>query len=345
MPRPVALVPILVLLVPILPAQSVVEQASGVTALLQAVSPVDDQVVWVSGHAGTILRSLDGGANWQQRRVPGADALQFRDIEARDAFRAWALTAGPGPQSTIHRTEDGGITWVRQFVNPDSAAFYDCLAFFDDRIGVAYSDASEGRTNILRTTDGGDTWALLQADAVPTPLDGEGAFAASGGCVTAVDSRNGFIALGAPGARFLRTDDAGATWSAHDTPVVRGPSAGLSAAAFRDPLHGMVVGGDMADYRGDTSVAAVAVTSDGGRSWILRERPGRPGTPFGVTWLAGVDEATALIASPGGLHLTRDGGATWQTLDERNFWSVASHGRFAWAVGAGGRILRVGFGG
>ncbi len=341
MSRRLLLLPIAIILPLMLPAQTVTEQTSGVGALLQAVSAVSEQVVWVSGHDGTVLRTLDGGRSWQRRPVPGADTLEFRDIEARDTQRAWALSSGTGSRSAIFMTADGGATWTRQFHNVDPAAFYDCLAFFDDRIGVAYSDATEGRTNILRTTDGGAHWTLLPPEAVPAPLEGEGAFAASGGCVTAIDARHGFMALGGPGARFLRSDDAGATWSAHDTPVVRGSSAGLSAAAFRDPLHGMAVGGEMADYRRDSSSAAVAVTADGGQSWVLRQRPGRPGTPFGVTWLQGADHGTALIASPGGLHLTTDGAATWRTLDDRNFWSVGGAGRTAWAVGAGGTILRV----
>ena len=343
MRRPRRLLPLaLVLVLPLaLGGQQVTPQASGVRTLLQAVSAVDGDVVWVSGHGGTVLRTIDGGTRWERRVVPGADSLEFRDIEARDARTAWVLSAGPGARSTIHRTSDGGTSWTRQFVNGDPDAFYDCLAFFDDRTGVAYGDASGGRTNILRTTDGGATWALLPAAAVPAPLEGEGAFAASGGCVTAIDARHGFIALGGPGARFLRSDDAGATWSVHETPIVRGASAGLSAAAFRDEDHGIAVGGDMADYRRDTSAAAVAVTDDGGRSWSLRERPGRPGTPFGVTWVPGAGRATALVASPGGLHLTRDGGRSWQTLDERNLWSVGASGRTAWAVGVGGLILRV----
>jgi photosystem II stability/assembly factor-like uncharacterized protein len=108
-------------------------------------------------------------------------------------------------------------------------------------------------------------------------------------------------------------------------------------------MHGIAVGGDMADYRRDSSSTAVAVTTDGGRSWVLRQRPPSAGTPFGVTWVPGVDDATALIASPGGLQLTRDGGRSWQVLDARAFWSVGAHGRTAWAVGPGGTILRIRF--
>lgn len=326
-----------------LAGQSIIDARSGTTALLQAVSPVNEAVVWVSGHNGTVLRSLDGGRTWQPRTVSSDATLEFRDIHARSADVAWALSAGPGTKSQIHLTRDGGTTWVRQFINTDSTAFYDCLTFLDDRTGVAFSDASGGRTMILRTTDGGEHWALLPADAVPAPLPDEGAFAASGGCVTHFGSRDAWIALGAPQARLFRSRDGGATWQALGTPLVQGESAGNTAAHFRDPLVGIVVGGEIGSYRTDTSHAAVAVTLDGGETWTLRSRPPLAGALFGVTWVPGASATTALVASPGGLFLTRDAGQSWTVVDSRAFWSVAASGRRAWAVGPGGVILALTF--
>ncbi|HEX6631552.1 MAG TPA: hypothetical protein VF048_10685, partial [Gemmatimonadaceae bacterium] len=89
-------------------------QQSGTTALLQAVSPVSEQVVWVSGHRGTWARTLDGGVTWQAGRVPGADTLQFRDVYAASADTAVLLSAGPGALSRIYRTTDGGRSWTEQ---------------------------------------------------------------------------------------------------------------------------------------------------------------------------------------------------------------------------------------
>lgn len=318
-------------------AQRIDTIPSPTTALLQAVSVPSDSVVWLSGHRGTVLRSTDGGWTFTERPVPGAERLQFRDIHARDAATAWILSAGNGDQSRIYRTDDGGATWALQFTNPDSAAFYDCLTFFDDRIGVAYSDAVNGRTLILRTTDGGGTWTHLPPDAVPAPLEGEGAFAASGGCVTSVDDRHGWIALGGPGARLLRTSDAGTTWSLHQTPFVRGASGGMTAVAFQDAMTGLGVAGRIDQMNADTAGAAFGMSRDGGRSWQLLPRPPKPGAPFGVAWLGN----GALVVGPGGLFLTEDLGTRWHEVDGRSFWSVGGRGNVAWAVGPEGRILRL----
>ena len=46
-------------------------QTSGTTALLQAVSVVNVDTVWVSGHDGTYARTTDGGTMWMD---PEADA-------------------------------------------------------------------------------------------------------------------------------------------------------------------------------------------------------------------------------------------------------------------------------
>ena len=117
----------------------------------------------------------------------------------------------------------------------------------------------------------------------------------------------------------------------------------MTAVSFRDADHGIAVGGRIDAYTTDTSAAAVAVTQDGGQTWVLRNRPGRAGALFAVTWLTGVGPEAALAAGPGGLFVTRDAGRTWTTLDERPFWSVAAAGRTAWGAGPRGTAVRVEF--
>ncbi len=262
-------------------AQVVVEQQSGTTALLQAVSAVNARTVWVSGHRASVLLTTDGGTTWIRRGVTGADStLEFRDVHGLDEKTAWVLAAGPGAKSRIYHTNDGGASWTLQFTNADSAAFYDCFTFFDRKRGVAFSDAADGRTTILRTDNGGATWSLLPAAAAPAALAGEGAFAASGGCLTSHGKRDAWITTGSPSARVLRSTDAGANWTAFPTPFVQGDGAGMTAASFRDAKHGIGVGARISMMARDTSADVVGVTSDGGRSWTLRTRPPRPGCDF-----------------------------------------------------------------
>ena len=111
------------------------EQLSGTAVLLQAVSVVDSNVVWVSGHASSWARTTDGGRSWNSGVVPGADTLEFLDVHAASAGSAWLLSAGPGDLSRIYRTDDGGGRWTLQWTNAEPADFYDCMDFWDDRRG------------------------------------------------------------------------------------------------------------------------------------------------------------------------------------------------------------------
>src|SRR5437660_4984480 len=47
-------------------------QTSDTTNRLQAVSPVDENVVWASGVGGTYTVTTDGGNHWAAHVVPGA---------------------------------------------------------------------------------------------------------------------------------------------------------------------------------------------------------------------------------------------------------------------------------
>lgn len=320
---------------------ALVAQNSGTTALLQAVSAVDERVAWVSGHRGTWARTTDGGATWQTGSVPGGDSLQFRDVHAVDADNAWLLSAGPGDMSRIYRTADGGRTWTRQFTNEDADAFYDCLDFWDETTGAAFSDASRGRTLILVTADGGREWSHVPVERVPAPLPAEGGFAASGTCLVTEGERHGWVGTGnSTVARVLRTVDRGRSWTAAPTPVVTGEAAGITTVAFRDTLNGLVLGGVLS--RMDDFTDNVALTRDGGRTWTLAARPTFAGPVFGSAWVPGASRPTLVAVGPRGAAVTRDDGRTWSALDTLSYWAVGFASPTAgWAVGPGGRITRM----
>jgi photosystem II stability/assembly factor-like uncharacterized protein len=317
-------------------------QTSGTPALLQAVSAPTARVVWVSGHAAAVLRSTDGGMSWERLTVPGAaeDSLQFRDVQAFDAKTAYVLAAGPGARSRIYKTVDGGLTWQPQFTNTDSSAFYDCFAFWDPRHGIAFSDAVAGRMMVRTTEDGGATWPLIPAAGLPAAQAGEGAFAASGTCVVALAPRHAWIGTGAADtARVLHTADGGRNWSVAVVPVPGDASSGLAAVAFRDPLHGTALGGNVADAKSRTD--NVAITEDGGLTWRLGGSPTFAGAVYGAVVVPG-RTGWLVAVGPRGLDYSRDDGRTWTSLDTLGYWSVGFGGRdVGWAVGPAGRITRI----
>ena len=59
---------------------TITPQTSGTTQLLISVSPVNSQVVWAAGQGGTYVVTTNGGKTWKAAVVPGAEALEFRDV-------------------------------------------------------------------------------------------------------------------------------------------------------------------------------------------------------------------------------------------------------------------------
>src|SRR4051794_16636822 len=128
------------------------------------------KVIWVGGTMGVFARSIDGGKNWAVGTVPGADGLDFRDVEAFGENTAYLLSAGPRDKSRIYKTLDGGQSWALQFKSADPAAFFDAMAFWDEENGIALGDPVKGRFQLIHTTNGGRTWMPVAADSLPPAL-------------------------------------------------------------------------------------------------------------------------------------------------------------------------------
>jgi photosystem II stability/assembly factor-like uncharacterized protein len=332
-------------------------QTSGTTQGLIAVSPVNSRVVWASGRGGTFVVTTDGGQTWKAGVVPGAEALQFRDVQGVSKNIAYLLSIGTGADSRIYKTTDGGETWTLQFQNQNADAFYDCFAFWTPRRGIAQSDSVNGRFPVIRTTDG-ETWQDI-GDNLPAALPGETSFASSGTCVATQGRDNAWIVTGGVSpSRVLVTKDGADTWTAFDSPLRGSPSAGIFTVAFRDPLHGIIGGGDLDPAA--PPFPQTATSSDGGKTWTLTEQQPNIGTVFGLSYASkvaivrghqgegqdgGDAKRTVVVTGPGGAAWTPDEGNTWFTLPGvTNYWGVAfGSKRTGWLVGTEGRILRIDF--
>ncbi|PHQ48214.1 oxidoreductase [Streptomyces cinnamoneus] len=319
-------------------------RTSGSDARFRGLAAVSRSTAWVAGTKGTVLLTRDGGRHWRDVSPPGAGTLEFRDVEAFDAWHAVVLAIGEGDASRVLRTDDGGASWTETFRNPDPRAFYDCLTFFDRRHGIAVGDPVDGRFRVLSTGDGGRSWHVLPSDGMPAALPGEAAFAASGQCVTAAGGHDAWLATGgAAVSRVLHSTDRGRTWSVAGTPVPAGDAArGVFGLAFRGRAHGLAVGGD---YRaGQPSPTAAAVSGDGGTSWTAAPRP-PAGYRSGVAWLPH-SRTTALAVGPTGSEVTTDAGRTWRAFDTGSYDTVAcGPDGGCWAAGEKGRTARLAPGG
>lgn len=325
-----------------MPLPMLTPQTVGTRQLLQAVSVVSNDVVWVSGHGGTWARTEDGGATWTTGVVPGADSLQFRDLHALDSQRAWLMSAGNGPASQIWYSADGGQNWTQQFRNGSTKAFYDCMGFWDEKHGIALSDGVDGIFPMLITRNG-TSWGLLSDAASPPSRAGEGSFAASGTCLVTRGDKLAWFGTGAAAtgnARVFRTTDEGRSWRGADTPIVTDASSGIATVAFRDDRRGVAMGGNIA--KPDTVLLNVAVTEDGGVTWYPGTSPPFTGAVYGAAYATGGAQPILVAVGPKGAAVSWDDARTWARIDTLSYWSVGmGKGGRGWLVGPGGRVRRL----
>jgi len=320
-------------------AQTHTLQESHTSENLRGVSAVSATIVWASGTHGTYLRTLDGGRIWVAAQVPGAEALDFRDVEAFSADEAYLLSAGPGEQSRIYKTSDGGRTWALEFTNTEPRGFYDCMAFWDPTHGIAVGDSIEGRFELI-TTDDGIHWNPLTPAALPAAFEGEGSFAASGTCITVQGQSNVWFATGVKVARVFRSNDGGKTWAVANTPITQGTdSSGVFSISMADDKHGLIAGGDY--KHPELEGPNLASTEDGGATWKLSPIQHQPFLSAVGYMEPSRRHGLLAVGSARAAFVNDVQHKEWLTsLDTNlNALSFAVPG-YAWAVGPKGAIMR-----
>ena len=315
---------------------TLVPQDSGVDVRLRGISAVDADVAWASGREGTVLRTVDGGAHWQTMRVPGAEALDFRDVESFDADTAVVLSIGPGADSRVYRTEDGGASWTLALRNSDERAFFDCMAFDGER-GWLLGDPVDGHFQIYATEDGGRTWRLVEPTHGRLARPDEAAYAASGTCLAVTPWGDRMAVTGGGAARVLLGDSGGALWFAHDAPMpARVPAAGIfSAAPVGEDM--LLVGGDFEHEETGSAALAQFVSGEG---LSLSPLPDPHGYRSGAACVGGA-APQCIAVGPNGVDLLRQG--RWQSLGTTGYDAVDLAGNVGWLSGDQGRIARVEF--
>jgi photosystem II stability/assembly factor-like uncharacterized protein len=317
-------------------------EVSGTSAGLRGILAVGGGVVWSSGTSGTVLRSEDGGYEWQQCAVPpGGSKLDFRGVWAWDAQTALVLSSGPGDGSRLYKTTDGCNSWTLLFTNPDAGnakfpGFWDGMLFLDRQHGLIYGDPAldDTRTLIIPlqvTGDGGSTWTRGWTRGKKLPaLPGEGLFAASNSAMAAAE---GWMWLGTSKGRVVRSQQSG-DWQSAPVPLASGnDSSGVFSLAFRDRKHGVAVGGD---YRNPNDATGTAgFTLDGGEHWSAARKPPH-GYRSAVAW--DTKDQAWITAGTNGSDVSYDDGNTWQWLDSGN-WNALG---LPWAVGPNGQIGKLG---
>jgi len=314
-------------------------QRTSADAELRGLSVLSDKLAWASGAHGTVLRTVDG-ENWTVLPVPGAEAYDFRDIEAFDANTAIVMGAGPGVASRMYRTRDGGATWQLLVVNQEPEGFWDAMAFWDKYNGIVFGDPVRGAFQVLVTTDGGESWQPVNDPTGLAALPQEGAFAASGTCLSVGGKGEAwFVTGGAAQSRVFRSVNRGRNWQAATLQIPAGAaSKGAFSVGFDSRGRGLVAGGDykvpsLGGLNGSAS-------GDGGAGWWpVQILPS--GFMSAVVPVPGAD-GTFVAVGLAGSGYTRDSGKSWTIIEKETKLNAVGFSATGagWAVGPKGLIVK-----
>jgi hypothetical protein len=324
-------------------------QNSHTTAELRGIQSIGDGIAWASGNNGTVLRTTDDGDHWQPCATPtGAEALDFRGIQAFDANTAIVMSSGKGDLSRLYKTTDACRSWKLVFANPDKDGFWDALRFskplptqLAEASGVLIGDPVAGTFAVFLTADSGETWRRWGrggfgwkgncGERQPKASKDEALFAASNESVFHFFSSNFlFVTGGRSGTRLVYSNltdfDGPPCWISFSTvrlPLARASSsAGAFAVPAKNnayfPLRLMVVGGDYTKPDESSGNAAFLSSKDGAHlplsSYFTVTTPVAP--PHGYRSAVAYDAPTNtwITVGPSGTDISTDDGLNWRAL-------------------------------
>jgi photosystem II stability/assembly factor-like uncharacterized protein len=306
-------------------------------ASIRGLSVIDKNCIWLSGSQGTVLKSLDGGQNWEDCSISTEATNDFRSIHAFDSLRA--IVIGVNNPAIIYATSNGGSSWTAMDTIIGEGLFFNSLKFTETSKGVAVSDPVDGRFLIIRSDDGGISWQ--KSTTVPPALKGESNFAASNTCIELLPDGSAWMASGGPKARVYSSNNFGQNWMVSLTPVKAQSTAdGIYSIAFKDKNNGIAVGGNYQYPERNDSIAAF--TLDGGQSWQLAHTMPR-GFRSCIQYLNNDSETIAIAKGKTGFDYSTDKGQTWLAGGDTGFYTIrAIPGQLAaYAAGSDGRLALI----
>ncbi|MCY7309613.1 MAG: oxidoreductase [Chitinophagaceae bacterium] len=302
---------------------------------LRGLSVVNDNVIWVSGSAGIVGKSSNGGKNWKWMTVKGFEKTEFRDIEAFDG--STAIIMAIAEPAYILKTTDGGENWKVVYENKTKGMFLDAMDFFNGEHGIVVGDPINSKIFLAATADGGETWKEIE-EKRPVADSGEAFFAASGSNIRLFGSEKTFLVSGGTKSRLFTSS------GVIDLPILQGKET--TGANSIDVYHTInmkatkqmvVVGGD---FNADSSTEKNCfITTNGGKTWKAPKEP-----PHGyrscVEYLSKDD---LLSCGLNGVDYSFNGGKNWQWISKEGFHvcRIAKTGTAIFLAGNNGKIGKV----
>jgi len=286
---------------------------------------VDDQIGFIVGENGTILKTTDGGESWVQpavQGIPNVSTSNFIDIDMLDALNGFLSINN---SMSIYQTNDGGVNWTSVPNNNTNQCFPRTIhAVSMSDFFVGGSDCFQGATinQVVSGTWNNQTvnYQTFDTQHYIVDFDFEGSLG-----LAAVNNEY-----------FLRTTDGGITWDSINSDIGNGHVLTSVMIASNDTCY--------AGYNQNGSGFGILFSADDGQTW----QEDMSSATFFYPAFYGATENNAgkvyMSAVPSTLQtglIFEQNGSSWMYYDvAEEVYAMDSYGDdVTWAVGANGYVV------
>ncbi|MBS3914685.1 MAG: hypothetical protein KG003_09300 [Bacteroidetes bacterium] len=327
----------------------------------RGLSVVSDEVIWISGSKGTVVRTNNGGQIWDTLNPKGYETRDFRDIHAWN--KKHAIVMSSGDSAVLLETKDGGKNWKIVLSDNSKGIFWDAIDVFGDNI-IMVGDESQSHPLEIYFSGKKHVFQLIKADKI-FYRDKEllfkkagdniykSFFAASGSNVKlmpdnsflslpVLDNKTHFIAgkVNWISKNNLAEIAQGGFYLTNYFDVVIPMKTGVASGAYSFDMNnsglGCSVGGSylLPNHTDSTS----CYSNDSGMHWNLSET-----MPGGYRSCVAFFENSTLGFCTGtnGSDFTRDGGKNWHAFSKNGYNVCAFSTHFLWLAGNKGNWEKV----
>lgn len=130
-----------------------VEQEGSYIPIILSVFALDGNHAWAAGVGGRMIRTSNGGSNWETYLIQGLRAdKNLQCLCFVDVSTGWVA----GEDGTIFKTSDAGVSWYDQSI--ETADDFLSVSFVDNQTGWISTNSA----SLYFTKDGGETWELSE---------------------------------------------------------------------------------------------------------------------------------------------------------------------------------------
>lgn len=251
---------------------------------------INANVGYITGEAGKILKTINGGKSWSalnSNTTYNLQTIQFTDINTG------YVVGNLSSNSVILKTTDGGVNWSK--ISPVISTELSTIYFFNKNHGYAVG------TNgvILKTDNGGDTWIQKNSNTLAN--------------LKSIHFPNMNVGYAVGEDVLLNTSDGGETWTVLPSCTGNGlKSMGGGGSEWSSLAVSVFFTDENTGYVA-SDAGILYSTNDGAKTW-KSSYLNNGGIDSGLGFIYFIDSQTGYAGGGHYIFKTTDQGNTWHTF-------------------------------